>query len=118
MDPTSVEQRDATRLDELHDSLIHDPAVSASCNDFARLAELVFNAPLAAVAFIRGPNISFKGPLGISAADSPALSPLLACAVAAREPFIVEDTARDPLFQAHTIISAGREIRAFAGLPI
>jgi two-component system, sensor histidine kinase and response regulator len=118
MDPKSVEQRDAKRLSDLHQFAIHDSVLSASCIEFSKIAAQVLATRFACVAFVDGKRIVLKSPMSVGEADVPALSPLLNCSFEAKEFFLVEDTARDPLFQGNQPVVSGQEIRSFAAFPI
>src|SRR5688572_29388630 len=118
MDPTSLDQREANRLKDLHQYVIHDIALDASCSELTRLAAQIFGAPFALTGFSDGQRFAVKSVMPLGAADAQELARILDCAQDALDVFVVEDASKDPLFLNAPTIVRGREIRSFAGAPL
>src|SRR4051812_20910007 len=84
-------RREAARVRALRETTILDTAPEAGYDDLARLASLVFQAPIALVTFVDEDRDYIKSSIGVSARELPRRIPFCEAVVRAGELVLVAD---------------------------
>jgi two-component system, sensor histidine kinase and response regulator len=119
MDPSSLDSHDAKRLDALQQLIVNDSELVPSVEALIRLGPQLCNVSHSFLVFASPQGgILDKPAIGCGALDISALRALLNCAFEAKDLFVIEDAARDPMFMGEPLACAGKNIRFFAGAPL
>jgi len=87
-------------------------------DDLVRLAGQICRAPMAAIALAAEGRLWFKAETGLDVPEIPLPASVNIDAVLHPELLVIPDTARDPCFAEHPLITAGPDRRFYAGAPL
>jgi PAS domain S-box-containing protein len=109
---------EAERLDALRNYQILDTPTEAAFERLTRLAARLFQVPIALVSFVDAERLWAKSCFGLNLLQIERTQSFCAYTILADQVFVVPDTATDPRFIAHTLVTEPPHIRFYAGAPL
>ncbi|MDV6318463.1 sensor domain-containing phosphodiesterase [Chromohalobacter sp. HP20-39] len=117
---------EARRLDELQRLGLMDTPPEKRFDDITRLTARVFDVPIVLITLIDRHRQWFKSRFGLDACETSRDNAFCAHALLERQMLVIEDTANDPRFHDHPLVTdtpcirfyAGAVIRMASGLPL
>ena len=106
------------RLQSLWAHAVLDTAPEERFDRFTRLAQRVFDVPIALVSLVDSDRQWFKSRAGLDATETPRDISFCGHVVADDEVLVVQDTADDQRFADNPLVTGGPEIRFYAGHPV
>ncbi|MCT8469129.1 EAL domain-containing protein [Chromohalobacter canadensis] len=114
------------RLDELQRLGLMDTPPEKRFDDITRLTARVFDVPIVLITLIDRHRQWFKSRFGLDACETSRDNAFCAHALLERQMLVIEDTASDPRFRDHPLVTdtpyirfyAGAVIRMASGLPL
>ena len=114
--PVSADE--TARLAALRRYRILDTEPERCFDDLTMLASHICGTPMAMLSLVDADRQWFKSRLGIPMTETSRAVSICAHAIQHRDLFIVTDTARDARFRENPHVTAGPEIRFYAGAPL
>lgn len=111
----AVEQR---RLDNIESLDILDTPREEAFDRITRLAQKMFQVPIAVVTIIDGHRSWFKSCYGLEGSEAPREHAFCNYTIREHEPLIVLDTTKDPRFDTHPYVLVENGVRFYAGIPL
>lgn len=118
---STISPNEARRLAAVRASRLLDSQREERFDRLARLAALVFDAPIAAVALLDAQRIWFKSIYGLPGVQEIQRQGSLCDAAMMAEqrgPFVVSNAAKDKRFAAHPLVATKGGVRFYAGYPL
>ncbi|MET0659324.1 MAG: PAS domain S-box protein [Steroidobacteraceae bacterium] len=110
---------EAARLRALAECAILDTGAEAAFEDVTLIASTLFKTPIAAISLIDANRQWFKAKVGIEVDETPRDDAFCAHTIKdADEVLVVTDARQDARFADNPMVTAGPEIRFYAGAPI
>ena len=106
------------RLETLRGLSILDTPPEERFDRLTRLAQRVFDVPIALVTLVDDDRQWFKSKQGLDITETPRNISFCGHALLYREALVVEDTALDPRFSDNPLVTGSHHIRFYAGQPI
>lgn len=109
---------EALRLAALHDLDILDTEAEPAFDDIAAMACAVMNAPVSTLSLTDDTRLWFKARCGLTIQQVDRDSSVCAHTILQREPLIVPDLRLDARFADLPRVTAGPQVRSYAGAPL
>lgn len=106
------------RLSTLNSLGLLDSPADERFDRFTRIAEYLFDVPIALISLVDYDRQWFKSCRGLSASETPRDISFCGHAINETEPFVIEDTLADPRFADNPLVTAEPKIRFYAGYPL
>ena len=103
------------RLRALHASALLDTPPDEAFDRIAKLAALVFDAPIALVSLVDADRQWFKARVGLDLQETARSASFCACVIDDPDVFVVEDAWLDPRFADNPLVVGDPRIRFYAG---
>ncbi|WP_303828565.1 putative bifunctional diguanylate cyclase/phosphodiesterase [Asticcacaulis taihuensis] len=113
-----VRENEAQRVDALCDLKILDTQPEPEFEAVARLAQSMFNVPIALVCLLDKDRQWFKARCGLDVTETVRSEAFCNYPVALNVPFVVNDTWLDDRFIANELVTGSPHIRFYAGVPV
>jgi diguanylate cyclase (GGDEF)-like protein/PAS domain S-box-containing protein len=107
-----------TRLSTLRSLNILDKPPEERIDRLTRLAQRVFDVPIALVTLVDSDRQWFKSSLGLDATETPRSISFCGHAILSDDVFVVPDAALDPRFTDNPLVTSAPHIRFYAGQPL
>jgi len=111
--PTEPERMTALRRTHLLDT-----AREERFDKLTRLAQRVFDAPIATLTLVDADRQWFKSQQGLTASETPREISFCGHGINQSDLFVVNDATLDPRFSENTLVTSDPSIRFYAGCPI
>ncbi len=109
---------EAERLENLDQlKILYSPA-EERFDRITRIAQRVFDAPIALVSLVSQDKQWFKSNQGLSDTETPREISFCGHAILRPEPMIIQNALKDPDFADNPLVTSGPRIRFYAGCPI
>jgi diguanylate cyclase (GGDEF)-like protein len=109
---------DDERLRHLKDLGILDTEPEAHFDRVTRLAQRLFDVPIALVSLVDANRLWFKSCFGLPQGDLPRDVSFCGHAILGDETFVIPDAAADPRFADNPLVTGAPHIRFYAGQPL
>ena len=109
---------EATRLESLRALQILDTDAEERFDRLTRLAQRMFNVPIALVSLVDANRQWFKSSAGLDATETPRDISFCGHAILGDEVFIVNDASKDCRFNDNPLVTGDPSIRFYAGCPL
>ena len=109
---------EAARLRALRELGVLDTAPEERFDRLTRLAQDMFQAPIALVTLVDEDRQWFKSNLGLSVGETPRAVAFCAHAILDDEVLVVPDARADPRFADNPLVTGDPDIRFYAGAPL
>jgi diguanylate cyclase (GGDEF)-like protein len=109
---------EAFRLASLRELGILDTGPEERFDRLTRLAQRLFNVPVALVSLVDADRQWFKSRQGIDATETPRAVSFCGHAILDSEPFVIPDAMRDVRFRDNPLVTGQAHIRFYAGHPL
>lgn len=106
------------RLAALHALRVLDTAAEERFDRITRMAQTVFNVPMALISLVDADRQWFKSCQGVSLRETVRDSSFCTHAILQDEVFVVEDARQAPLFADNPLVTGTPWIRFYAGYPL
>jgi len=116
--PVPIPPDDSERVAALRRLRLLDTPPEPAFDRIVRATARMLGVPTALVTLVDADRQWFKARLGLDAEETPRELSFCAHVVARREPMIVLDTHKDPLFADHPVVVANPKVRFYAGAPL
>ncbi|HZM71413.1 MAG TPA: GAF domain-containing protein [Candidatus Cryosericum sp.] len=114
----SVDDREAARLQALHDQAILDTPPEADFDDLAYLAAEVCGAPVALITFVDRDRLWFKARVGLGAREWPRSAGFCPLAIEQEGLLLIRDAQADPLLRERAAAAKDLPACFYAGVPL
>ena len=111
----ATEQR---RLDNVERLNVLDTPREEAFDRIARLAQKMFQVPIAVVTIIDGRRSWFKSCYGLEGREAPREHTICNHTIRENKPLIVPDATKDPRFKKNPFVIAENGVRFYAGIPL
>ena len=118
MKKAPLPENELQRLEALHQYQILDTAEEEDYDSIARLAAHVCGTSMSNISFVDRDRQWFKAAIGLDSRETPRDVAFCAHTILDDRPMIVEDAKRDERFWDNPLVTAGPEIRFYAGIPL
>jgi diguanylate cyclase (GGDEF)-like protein len=118
IDPSEEAAREAARLAELHGLGLLDTDPDERFDRVTRLAQRLFDVPIALVSLVDVDRQWFKSAQGLEVRETPREHAFCAHAIDGEEVLHVPDATLDPRFSDNPLVTGDPDIRFYAGHPI
>ena len=118
MQPPDKPANEASRLAELRSLQVLDTAPEDRYDRVTRIAQRLFDVPIALVSLVDETRQWFKSCQGLYATETSRDVSFCGHAILDDEVFIIPDAARDPRFHDNPLVTGEPRIRFYAGFPI
>jgi diguanylate cyclase (GGDEF)-like protein len=106
------------RLENLRSYDILDTPSEESFESIARLAKMIFQAPVALVSFVDKDRQWLKAKQGLTVCETPRDISFCTHTIRCNEPLIIRDSTKDPRFLNSPLVVDEPHIRFYAGAPL
>lgn len=111
----AVEQR---RLENIERLDVLDTPREEAFDRITRLAQKMFQVPIAVVTIIDGHRSWFKSCYGLEGSEAPREHAFCNYTIREHKPLIVPDAIKDPRFDKHPFVLVENGVRFYAGIPL
>lgn len=111
-------ENEATRLARLRELNILDTPPEERFDRVTRLAQRLFNVPIALVSLVDSDRQWFKSRIGLNADETPRSISFCGHTILSDEGLVITDTMRDRRFTDNPLVTADPHIRFYAGMPL
>lgn len=118
VEPYPIPDNEAERIEALSRYDILDTAPEREYDHIAQTAAMLFEAPVALIAFLDGARNWFKAKVGTEVSESPRDISFCAHAIMGDEVMVVPDALKDSRFAESPLVANDPRIRFYAGSPI
>ncbi len=118
MQKPAIPANEAERLRALHDLLLLDTPAEEVYDRITRLAQRLFDVPIALVSLIDADRQWFKSRQGLAAEQTPRDVSFCGHAILGSEVFLVPDALADPRFADNPLVTGAPNVRFYAGAPL
>jgi diguanylate cyclase (GGDEF)-like protein len=118
MQAPALPDDETERLAALRDSQLLDSSPDPRFDRIVRIAQHMFQVPIAAISLVDADRQWFKARLGLEAAETPRDVSFCGHAIHSSEVFVVEDAKADVRFVGNPLVEDAPGIRFYAGYPI
>ncbi len=118
MIPPKITENEAQRIRALHSLNILDTGPEERFDRLTRLAQHMFNVPIAVVSLVDEDRQWFKSSCGLSVEETPRNISFCGHAILSDEPMIIHDATKDARFYDNPLVTGDLGIRFYAGAPI
>ena len=118
MTPYPVPPNEASRLAALRHYGLLDTSAEQSFDDFAQLASLICDTPIALVTLVDADRQWFKAKVGLEVSETPREQAFCTYAILGRQVMVVEDATADVRFAGNPLVLSDPNIRFYAGAPL
>jgi len=112
------EQKEAKRLQAVHELDILDTAPETDFDDIVRLAAMIFKVPISTVTILDAHRQWFKSALGLDVRETARDISFCTHAIEQSAPFIVENAKTDPRFAENPLVVDSPHLGFYAGVPL
>lgn len=116
-DPENPEN-EAQRLATLHATGILDTPAEERFDRISRMAQRLFNVPIALVSIVDSNRQWFKSCIGLEASETSREISFCGHAILEAGVFVIEDTQQDERFSDNPLVTEDPKIRFYAGAPL
>ena len=106
---------ESDRIEALHSYDILDTPPESTYDDLARLASIIFHAPIAVINFIDKSRQWFKAEVGLGVNETPLQTSFCVHALLQDDVLIVPDTTLDERFANNPLVTGDPKLRFYAG---
>ena len=106
------------RLKALREYEILDTPAEAEFDDFTRLAAQICGAPISLISLVDADRQWFKSNIGLEETETPREQAFCAHALHGSDVLLVPNAAEDARFSGNPLVTAGPNIRFYAGAPL
>jgi len=118
VDPSLLPPDEAQRMDAVNRYEILDTPRDGTFDRITFLASKIFDVPISTVTIVDSDRIWFKSATGLEADQIDRNPGLCASAILGDEPWIVEDTRKDPRTLENPLVLGDLGLRFYAGVPL
>ncbi len=118
MMPPLIPPGEAQRLAALHSLHILDTPPEERFDRITRLAQRLFDVPIALISLVDASRLWFKSRAGLDLEQTPRERSFCEHAILGRGPFVVQDARTDPRFSDNPLVTGEPAIRFYAGWPL
>ncbi len=118
MKTPEITENEAQRIKALHSLNILDTGPEERFDRLTRLAQHMFNVPIAVVSLVDEDRQWFKSSCGLSVDETPRNISFCGHAILSDEPMIIHDATKDERFFDNPLVTGDLGIRFYAGAPI
>jgi diguanylate cyclase (GGDEF)-like protein len=118
MTPPPKPRDEAQRLEALLSLALLDTPPEERFDRYTRVAQRLFDVPIAVVSLVGRDRQWFKSIRGLDACETSREVSFCGHAILRPDLFIVEDATRDPRFADNPLVTGAPEIRFYAGCPL
>lgn len=116
--PYPIPANEARRVAALHRYKLLDTAPEDPFDDFARLASIVCETPIALMSLIDTDRQWFKARIGLEGTETPREHAFCSYTILGDETLVVEDAQLDERFANNPFVTSGLKVRFYAGAPL
>lgn len=114
--PTPID--DEQRINALESTCVLDVGSEERFDRFTRLAQRMFNAPIALISLVHRESQFFKSVRGLKVTTTPRASSICGHAILGDDIFVVNDATKDSRFFDNPLVTGEPFIRFYAGCPL
>ena len=118
MSNMSVESTEQARIDALHSLSILDTPPEEKFDRITKIAQIIFDVPIALVSLVDTNRQWFKSCVGLSVSETPRSVSFCSHAIMNEDIFVIEDATQDERFANNPLVTGDPFIRFYAGKPI
>ena len=118
MQPAPKPADEGARLDALRALAVLDSEPEERFDRLTRLAQDLFDAPIALVSLVDSERQWFKSRIGLDATETPREVSFCAHAILDDDVFVIRDALADPRFADNPLVLGDPDIRFYAGAPL
>lgn len=115
MQKPSIPKDEAARLESLYKLDVLDTPAEERFDRITRLAQFIFEAPIALISLVDKERQWFKSKAGLSVGETPRYMSFCGHAILQDEPLIVSDTFKDERFYDNPLVVGEPYLRFYAG---
>jgi diguanylate cyclase (GGDEF)-like protein len=114
----AIPEDETLRLRALQTAQVLDTPADERLDSITRLAQKLFNVPIALVSLVDANRQWFKSRQGLDATETPRDVSFCGHAILRDELFVIEDALRDPRFADNPLVVGEPGVRFYAGAPL
>lgn len=113
-----IPANEARRLEALRRHRLLDTAPEREFDDFARLAALICDVPIALITLVDAERQWFKARIGLDSTETPREHAFCSYTILGEEPLLVADATKDERFARNPLVTSEPHIRFYLGAPL